>query len=422
MNELWIKQIQQKMADYQEPAPEVLWDEVEKAVLRKQSSPTRRLWLRSAAAVLLLIATVVGYKALEKDAPIPEKQIRAKLSQRHQQMLPPEEEKPVTMVRLAKANQPVRTIFESDSVIIIEKEVEVEAETETIAETTVEEETVVEPATVQPKPERVQQKVVYPSDLHKSSASKNRLTAKLYLSNGMGSSNHSTTGKMKITESGDNIIAPIDNAGKIGEMTSGNSGENGEKTPIDKPGETFQIIPAETKNDIITTTQLTHHYQPIRYGLSMRYCLNSRWAVETGIIYSLLTSDIEYTTNGYTISIEMKQRLNYIGIPLKAEYLLWESRHFNVYVSGGTTIEKMVKGSQENTRTGTKENVSIRSLQLSVNSGIGAEYKFSNLFSIYAEPGLSYFFDNGSSISTFYQDKPLNFNLNVGLRLQINNW
>ena len=399
MNELWIKQIQQKMADYQEPAPEVLWNEVEKAVLRKQSSPTRRLWLRSAAAVLLLIATVVGYKALEKDAPIPEKQIRAKLSQRHQQMLPPEEEKPVTVVRLAKANQPVRTIFESDSVIVIEKEVEVEAETETIAETTVEEETVVEPATVQPKPERVQQKVVYPSDLHKSSASKNRLTAKLYLSNGMGSSNHSTTGKMKITESGDNIMAPIDNA-----------------------GETFQVIPAETKNDIITTTQLTHHYQPIRYGLSMRYCLNSRWAVETGIIYSLLTSDIEYTTNGYTIPIEMKQRLNYIGIPLKAEYLLWESRHFNVYVSGGTTIEKMVKGSQENTRTGTKENVSIRSLQLSVNSGIGAEYKFSNLFSIYAEPGLSYFFDNGSSISTFYQDKPLNFNLNVGLRLQINNW
>lgn len=397
MKELWIKQIQQKMADYQEPAPEVLWDEVEKAVLRKQSSSTRRLWLRSAAAVLLLIATVVGYKALEKDAPIPEKQIRAKLSQRHQQMLPPEEEDPVTMVRLAKANQPVRTIFESDSVIVIEKEVE--AETETIAETTVEEETVVEPATVQPKPERVQQKVVYPSDLHKSSASKNRLTAKLYLSNGMGSSNHSTTGKMKITESGDNIMAPID-----------------------KSGETFQVIPAETKNDIITTTQLTHHYQPIRYGLSMRYCLNSRWAVETGIIYSLLTSDIEYTTNGYTIPIEMKQRLNYIGIPLKAEYLLWESRHFNVYVSGGTTIEKMVKGSQENTRTGTKENVSIRSLQLSVNSGIGAEYKFSNLFSIYAEPGLSYFFDNGSSISTFYQDKPLNFNLNVGLRLQINNW
>jgi len=410
MNELWIKQIQQKMADYEEPAPEVSWDEVAKAVtgrrqpskviplIPEQSSPTRRLWLRSAAAaVLLLIAIVVGYKALEKDAPIPEKQIRAKLSQRHQQMLPPEEEKPVTVVRLAKANQPVRPIFESDSVIVIEKEVEVEAETETTTETTVEEEEVaVAQQHAEPKPKRVQQKAVYPSDLHKSSASKNRLTAKLYLSNGMGSSNHSTTGKMIITGSGDNIMAPID-----------------------KSGETFQVIPAETKNDIITTTQLTQHYQPIRYGLSMRYCLNSRWAVETGITYSLLTSDIAYTTNGYTTPIETKQRLNYIGIPLKAEYLLWGSRHFDVYVSGGTTIEKMVKGSQENTRTGMKENVSIRSLQLSINSGIGAEYKFSNLFSIFAEPGLSYYFDNGSSISTFYQDKPLNFNLNIGLRFQI---
>lgn len=416
MNELWIKQIRQKMADYQEPAPEVLWDEVAKAVtgrrqpskviplIPEQSSPTRRLWLRSAAAaVLLLIAIVVGYKALEKDAPIPEKQIRAKLSQRHQQKSLPEEEKPITMVRLAKANQPVRPIFESDSVIVTEKEAE--AEEETTTETTVEEEEVaVAQQHAEPKPKRVQQKAVYPSDLHKSSASKNRLTAKLYLSNGMGSSDYSTTGKMIITGSGDNIMAPIDKSGEV--------------ASIEEPGEGGQVFTTETQNNIITSLQ-THHYQPIHYGLSMRYRLDNRWAVETGITYSLLTSDIAYTTNGYITPIETKQRLNYIGIPLKAEYLLWGSRHFDVYVSGGITIEKMVKGSQENTRTGIKENVSIRSLQLSINSGIGAEYKFSNLFSIYAEPGLSYYFDNGSSISTFYQDKPLNFNLNIGLRFQI---
>ena len=80
----------------------------------------------------------------------------------------------------------------------------------------------------------------------------------------------------------------------------------------------------------------------------------------------------------------------------------------------------MVKGSQETIGKGSEESVSIRPLQFSVSGAIGAEFNLSRQFSIYAEPGLGYYFDNGSKISTYYQDKPLNFNLNVGLRFQIN--
>jgi len=65
------------------------------------------------------------------------------------------------------------------------------------------------------------------------------------------------------------------------------------------------------------------------------------------------------------------------------------------------------------------ESVSIRPLQLSVNGALGVEFNLSHLFSIYAEPGMGYYFDNGSSIPTYYQDKPFNFNLNLGLRFNI---
>jgi len=48
-----------------------------------------------------------------------------------------------------------------------------------------------------------------------------------------------------------------------------------------------------------------------------------------------------------------------------------------------------------------------------------AEFRFSPQLSLYAEPGLGYWFDNGSDIPTYYQDKPLSFSLSLGLRLNL---
>jgi hypothetical protein len=84
-------------------------------------------------------------------------------------------------------------------------------------------------------------------------------------------------------------------------------------------------------------------------------------------------------------------------------------------------VEKMVKGSLYTTAKGKEqsESISIHPLQFSVNGGIGAEFNLTNQFSIYAEPGMGYYFDNGSDVRTFYQEKPFSFNLNLGLRFNI---
>lgn len=36
---------------------------------------------------------------------------------------------------------------------------------------------------------------------------------------------------------------------------------------------------------------------------------------------------------------------------------------------------------------------------------------------VYVEPGLSYYFDDGTDMKTIYKDKPLNLNLNHGRAL-----
>ena len=132
-------------------------------------------------------------------------------------------------------------------------------------------------------------------------------------------------------------------------------------------------------------------------------------------IATRLNADITRTTDGQ--SVELEQALTYLGIPLQASYLIWGYRRFSVYVSAGALVEKMVDGKR--TMQGRKEKVSIHPLQVSLNSAVGAEYRFVDWLSLFAEPGLSYSFDNGSSIPTIYQETPLNFNLNLGFRFNI---
>ena len=165
-----------------------------------------------------------------------------------------------------------------------------------------------------------------------------------------------------------------------------------------------------------------NHHQPIRFGLLLRYAFNDRWSIESGLSYAQLSSNINYTFTSYIIEIE--QRLKYIGIPVNVNYQLWSSRYFSVYASVGGMAEKMVEGKQHMVATKPSKqvedgSVSIRPLQFSVNGGMGAEFKLVDWMSLYAEPGVGYWFDNGSDVPTYYQDKPFSFNLNVGLRFTI---
>jgi hypothetical protein len=156
-----------------------------------------------------------------------------------------------------------------------------------------------------------------------------------------------------------------------------------------------------------------NHRQPLRFGLLLRYQLSKRWALESGLTYTRLSADITRVANGTAVAT-IDQSLNYIGIPLSASYLIYKSRHLGFYASGGLLVEKMVYGSR--TEAGSRQRVSIGPLQLSVNAGIGAEWRFIPALSLFVEPGVGYYFDNHSSIPTFYQEHPLSFNLNLGLR------
>lgn len=160
----------------------------------------------------------------------------------------------------------------------------------------------------------------------------------------------------------------------------------------------------------------THHKLPVKGGLSLRYSLDDRWSVQTGVNYSYHSSEIEMGGE------DIDQQLHFIGVPVAVGYNVWGNRHVNVYLTAGGEVEKLVKGRRTVSYTGQQRNEDVKMSrpQLSVQLSAGAEYRATRAVSLYIEPGVSYHFDNGSGVSTIYSDKPFEFGLSMGVRVDIN--
>ena len=186
------------------------------------------------------------------------------------------------------------------------------------------------------------------------------------------------------------------------------------------------------QNDVSDTYVVTpptinkaNHHQPIRVGLSLRYAISPRWSLLTGINYSYLQSDFSSYNN--RTSTDKKQKLHYIGIPVSLSYTLWQKKKFNLYLIAGAQAEKLVKGQTETTTTqhnqsttSNTENVHENKLVFSTNTSLGVEYQLGKYIGLFAEPGVSYYFKNGSGIESSYTEKPFNFNFNLGVRVNFN--
>lgn len=166
------------------------------------------------------------------------------------------------------------------------------------------------------------------------------------------------------------------------------------------------------------------HRLPVRVGINVAYRLTDRLSVESGVSYTRLSSDKkDGTKDNYSSG---SQKLDYIGVPLNVKYRAFGYRRLSVYASAGLLTEKCVSGktTHEYVISGEKkkheaEDVAAKPWQLSVNAALGAQLDVLRNVGVYVEPGVSYYFDDRSPLSTIYKEKPLNFNLNLGVRYTI---
>jgi len=382
MKEQWRKDIRQKLADYQKPAPVLSWTDIEQVAAVQRSgavmTPLKRKWVAVAAAVLLAVGGF--YLAFQQKEGMMGQQER-QIVIVHETVKEESHTSPEVSLEMLIPQKTSEVMLLAEEVKpVIEKREnehkEVGTEEDTIAKDTRQ-----GPALQTMSPAHIGNdgyqgvKTVMPRE--------NRLTAKVYLSNTM--------------------------AGNTGGSSAGGTYVN--SMPSSDPVNGGSTIPQST-----SYREEIHHRQPIRLGVSLHYPLNDRWGIESGLSYTRLLSDI--TTKSATQTTHIEQKLSYIGIPVNVTYRLWNNRRFSCYLSAGVMAEMMIKGSR--TSEGKEENIKNQPLQFSINGAAGAEYQLGNVLGFFVEPGLSYHFKNSGDIPTFYQEKPLGFNLNLGIRFYLN--
>lgn len=162
-------------------------------------------------------------------------------------------------------------------------------------------------------------------------------------------------------------------------------------------------------------SQTKHHYHPMSFGLSVGYNLTPRLTLTTGMVYTYASS--EFTSSAAGDHIVETQRLHYIGIPLSVKYKVWGNNAIQTYATAGCQADFNVSANIQ-TDNITKDADKDRT-QWSVGGAVGVQYNIIPRMGIYAEPGVRYYIDNKSSVETIFKEKKLNFNLQLGVRVEL---
>ncbi|MFA6592447.1 MAG: outer membrane beta-barrel protein [Bacteroidales bacterium] len=167
------------------------------------------------------------------------------------------------------------------------------------------------------------------------------------------------------------------------------------------------------------------HNIPVRFGLSIKYSLTDRLSLGSGLTYSFLKSS--FTSDFFNTKAQGTQKMHYVGIPLNLNYnFLRKSSAVAIYAVAGGEVAKCFSGKLEaDYKTdGTlvksvSQSATVKPLQWSLTAAAGISLRLLKNISLYAEPGVAYYFDNGSSIKTYYNETPLNFSLMFGLSFNL---
>ncbi|MDD2289392.1 MAG: hypothetical protein PHT64_03305 [Bacteroidales bacterium] len=163
------------------------------------------------------------------------------------------------------------------------------------------------------------------------------------------------------------------------------------------------------------------HRLPVSFGIVASFPLSERWYVESGLFATRLASSmymVHFMSQNDPVFLTDRV-LWYLGVPLKISWNFLQGRYFTAYASAGGAVEKCIYFGYEQAMEDEKMQLTPRDLPLmwSVQVTFGAQYNIVNGVGLFAEPGISFYPENKKMpVNTIRTDKPLNFNINAGLR------
>lgn len=163
-----------------------------------------------------------------------------------------------------------------------------------------------------------------------------------------------------------------------------------------------------------------YHDKPITFGLSMTKTINRKWNMETGLQYSLLKSEFILGEDDYYV--QKRQKVQYLGIPLRLSYKWFGANRWTAYTSAGIILNIPLSGkTDEQYVTGTVTPYSdswhfTPPFQWTVGTGVGLQYIFAKNWGVYLEPTFSWHIPNGSTTRTIWTEHPFTITVPFGIR------
>lgn len=179
----------------------------------------------------------------------------------------------------------------------------------------------------------------------------------------------------------------------------------------DNPDDTRAAAGPVTRSGMNDTRY--RHRMPVSFALSARKMISRTIAVESGLAYTVLRSDITDDEQGGV----GEQSLHYIGVPLKFSWIFWREGRFSAYLSAGGMAEYCFSASRY--QYNMSEKMNMNRWDFSANVSLGVQVELVKPVSLFVEPGMGHYFDTNRHRLYFESvrtERPTNFSLQVGVR------
>ena len=439
MDNEWKNSLRERFSDYAAPEPEGLWEGIEQGIAGKPRRKMLPVWLVSGAAVAAAVALVV-FLHPEKALESPDLQKQGTLAESVQADIagdvPVAEpvEAPVAQPVEAPVAQSVPFAVASRHTLLSEAEpVSVPVSGETVPDA-VHEIVPVEETLENQKGEMPDQVGHDEKAVHDEKAEAGQ-TVEEALRN-MVPSLEITPAASAPNRKRFSIGAYHEGGGEASLETSRGIGlvRTGDYLTRSMPGSDVKGGTTQAKNTMMNmlssnreSTYWASHQAPVRVGVTAAWQMTDHLSLVSGLTWTALTSRFNESTEGDTRMVGT-QDLGYLGVPLRLE-AGWEPvKRLRLYANAGGMVEKgLLATVNADSYLGGVESTNLTShpdtggLLWSVGAEAGAEYRLGKAFGIYFAPGVEYHFDNGAEVRSAYTEKPLHWNLDLGVRFHFGN-
>lgn len=158
------------------------------------------------------------------------------------------------------------------------------------------------------------------------------------------------------------------------------------------------------------------HNMPLSFAVTFQKMFTRKIGIETGISYTYLYSKSAAENQ---LDQDIKQRLNYLGIPLSIVYSIAEGKRFGAYAKFGLMVDKALsaKATSYFEEKSQSYDLSRKGVQFSSMLQVGGAYNINHYLSLYLEPTVSYYFESNQPVS-YRTDNDFGFSANVGVRFK----